>query len=110
MWFVNFVLFAAMLVTSLVVGLSTYLERAVSTAKVIEAVPLPLPKPKLAVQRRPQGAEELEFVMVPKPTQVSHKRGAQHPERAQNQHLVGARRCEKSAGATPQGNESRLTG
>jgi hypothetical protein len=77
MWFVNFVLFAAVLVTSLVLGLSTYLERAASTAKVIEALPLPTPKPKLAVQRRPQAAEEPELVVVPKPTQVSHKRGAQ---------------------------------
>jgi hypothetical protein len=77
MWFVNFVLFAAVLVTSLVLGLSTYLERAASTAKVIEAVPLPMPKPKLAMQRRPQGAEQPELVVVPKATEVSHKRGAQ---------------------------------
>jgi hypothetical protein len=77
MWVVNFVLCAAVLVTSLVLGVSTYLERSTSTARVIEAVPLPMPKPKLAVQRRPQEAEERELVVVPKPTEVSHKRGAQ---------------------------------
>jgi hypothetical protein len=78
MWFVNFVLCAAVLVTSLVLGVSTYLERSTSTARVVEAVPLPMPKPKLAAQRRPQEAEERELVVVPKPTEVSHKRGAQH--------------------------------
>ena len=79
MWFVYFALCAAVLVTSLVLGSSAYLERAASSAKVIEVVPLPMPKPKLAVQRRSQGAEEPELVVVPKPTptQVSHKRGAQ---------------------------------
>ena len=75
MWFVNFVLFAAVLVTSLVLGLSTYLERSASTARVIDPVPLPMPKPRLVVQRRPQ--EEVELVVVPKPTAVSHRKGAQ---------------------------------
>jgi hypothetical protein len=73
MWFVNFVLFAAVLVTSLVLGLSTYLERSAPTARIID--PVPLPMPKLAVQRRPQ--EEVELVVVPKPTAVSHRKGAQ---------------------------------
>jgi hypothetical protein len=77
MWFVYFVLFAAVLVTSLVLGLSTYLERSASTAKIVATVPLPLPKPKLAVQRRPREAEERELVVVPKPIEVSHRRGAQ---------------------------------
>jgi hypothetical protein len=75
MWFVNFVLFAAALVTSLVLGLSTYLEHAASTARVIATVPLPMPKPKLAAQRRPK--EEVELVVVPKPTEVSHRKGVQ---------------------------------
>ena len=72
MWFVNFVLCAAVLVTSLVLGLSTYLERAASPPKLIEAVPLPMPKPKLAVQRRPREAEEQELVVVPKAKDGPH--------------------------------------
>jgi len=77
MWFVNFVLFAAVLVTSLVLGWATYLEHAGPPARVIEAVPMPVPKPKLAVRPRAQGPEEAEVVVVPKPIAVSHKKGAQ---------------------------------
>jgi hypothetical protein len=78
MWFVNFVLLAAVLVTSLVLGLSTYLERSASTVRLIEVVPLPMPKPKLAVQRRPQAAEERELVVVPKAKDGPHNKEASH--------------------------------
>jgi hypothetical protein len=76
MWFVNFVLLAAVLVTSLVLGLATYLERSASTTALINQmqVPLPTPRPKLAVRDRSRESQEQESVTVPKPTPVSHKK------------------------------------
>jgi hypothetical protein len=80
MWFVNFVLCAAVLVTSLVLGWATYLERLASTAAVIQQVqiPLPAPRPKLAARDRAQQSQEQDAVIVPKPTPVSHKKSATH--------------------------------
>jgi hypothetical protein len=40
MWFVNFVLIVTVLITSLVLGWATYLERSASAPRLIEAVPL----------------------------------------------------------------------
>jgi hypothetical protein len=74
MWFVNFVLIAAVLVTSLVLGWATYLERSASLPRVIEAVPLPMPKPKLAARERSRESQEPEIVVVPKARGVPHKK------------------------------------
>jgi hypothetical protein len=77
MWFVNFVLIAAVLVTSLVLGWATYLERSASAPRIIEAVPLPMPKPKLAARRSPE-SEETETVVTPKAKEASHKKEVPH--------------------------------
>jgi hypothetical protein len=80
MWLVNFVLCAAVLVTSLVLGSATYLGRAPSTAGVFDQVqvPLPTPRPKLVLRDRAQESQAQDTVIVPKPTPVSHKKSATH--------------------------------
>jgi len=86
MWLVNFVLCAAVLVTSLVLGSATYLERPASTAAVTHQVqaphqvqfPLPMPRPKLVLRDRAQESQGQDTVIVPKPTPVSHKKNAAH--------------------------------
>jgi hypothetical protein len=77
MWFVNFVLIVTVLITSLVLGWATYLERSASAPRVIEAVPLPIPKPKLTARRSPE-SEEAELVVTPKAKEVSHKKDVPH--------------------------------
>jgi len=78
MWFVNFVLIAGVFVASLVLGWATYLERSASAVRIVEAVPLPMPKPKSAARERSQQSQETEIVLVPKATEVAHKKGVHH--------------------------------
>jgi hypothetical protein len=74
MWFVYFVLAAAVLVTALVLGSAAYLEQSAPSPPVVSAfsgrVPLPTPRPKTRV-REPR--EEEEVVIAPKPLQVHTK-------------------------------------
>jgi hypothetical protein len=69
MWFINFVLAAAVLVTALVLGSAAYLEQMESASRMVGAisgpVPLPTPRPKPVVQVR---REEQEMVTAPQPT------------------------------------------
>ena len=78
MWFVNFVLIAGVLVASLVLGCASYLEHAAPAVKVVDQVPLPMPRPKLAARERSRESQEQEIVVMPKTTEVPHKKGAHH--------------------------------
>ena len=74
MWFINFVLAAAVLVTALVLGSAAYLEQSVPPSPVVSAiiapVPLPTPRPKPVVR---EAREDKEVVIAPKPPQVHAK-------------------------------------
>jgi hypothetical protein len=74
MWFINFVLAAAVLVTVLVLGSAAYLEQMESASRMVGAisvpVPLPTPRPKPAVQVR---REEKEVVTAPQPAVAAAK-------------------------------------
>jgi hypothetical protein len=74
MWFINFVLAAAVLVTVLVLGSAAYLEQVESASHMIGAisgpVPLPTPRPKPVVQVR---REEKEVVTAPQPAVAAAK-------------------------------------
>jgi hypothetical protein len=74
MWFINFVLAAAVLVTALVLGSAVYLEQSAPSYPVVSAiigpVPLPTPRPKPLVR---ESREEKEVVIAPKPSEVRAK-------------------------------------
>jgi hypothetical protein len=74
MWFINFVLAAAVLVTVLVLGSAAYLEQVESAARMVGAitgpVPLPTPRPKPVTQVR---REEKEVVTAPQPAVAAAK-------------------------------------
>jgi hypothetical protein len=74
MWFINFVLAAAVLVTALVLGSAVYLEQVESASRAVGAmrgpVPLPTPRPKPVVQMR---REEKEVVTAPQPAVAAAK-------------------------------------
>lgn len=71
MWFVNFVLVAAVLVSALVLGSAEYLERSATPSRVISGpIPLPTPRPtKLARELAP----EREVVTEPKAAEAPRK-------------------------------------
>jgi hypothetical protein len=73
MWFINFVLAAAVLVTALVLGSAAYLEQVESASRMVGAisapVPLPTPRPK-PVTHKPVTQvhrEAQEVVTAPQP-------------------------------------------
>ena len=74
MWFINFVLAAAVLVTVLVLGSAAYLEQVESASHMVGAiggpVPLPTPRPKPVTQVR---REEQEVVTAPQPAVAAAK-------------------------------------
>ena len=79
MWFINFVLAAAVLVTVLVLGSAAYLEQVESASHMVGAIsgPVPLPtprpnsaKPKPVTQVR---REEKEVVTAPQPAVAAAK-------------------------------------
>jgi hypothetical protein len=74
MWFINFVLAAAVLVTVLVLGSAAYLEQSAPPSPAVSAiigpVPLPPPRPKPVVR---EVRDEKEVVIAPKPPEVHAK-------------------------------------
>jgi hypothetical protein len=72
MWFINFVLAAAVLVTALVLGSAVYLEQSAPSYPVVSAIigPVPTPRPKPLVR---ESREEKEVVIAPKPSEVRAK-------------------------------------
>jgi len=74
MWFINFVLAAAVLVTALVLGSAVYLGQSAPPSPVVSAiigpVPLPTTRPKPLVR---ESREEKEVVIAPKPPELRAK-------------------------------------